>query len=128
MVDRKTTKNIYRMPLIEGAGVIRSLCPVDPSTGCRDSIGQIMKRAVNDPVKARLVSQVLQEVPSIVSDRRVTDDDKFDMIIEQFHVGTPAESDELRKRLTPFVNSLLREAKGQKEYQSPQVVEKVLLQ
>ena len=120
-VNRKDTSNIFRKPLIEGAGVIHSLCPVDPSTGCRDSIGQIMKRAVNDPVKARLVSQVLQELPSIVSDRRVKDDDKFDMIIEHFHAGTPAEADELRKNLAPFVNQLLQDAKAKKDYQSPQV-------
>lgn len=119
--DRINTKNQFQRPLIEGAKVINSIAPIDHSTGCRDSIGQILKRAVNDPVKARLVSSLLQELPSIVSDSRVSDDDKFNLIVEHFQCGTPAEVDQLRKSLTPFVNSLLAEAKGKKEYEAPKV-------
>lgn len=94
--------------VIEGAQVLDVLCPINPTTLLREPLESALKRAVADPKLQQLVAPFLQELPTIKSDPRLTDADRFDLMVDRFSIGTPAENDAVRESLMPFTDILFK--------------------
>lgn len=92
--------------VIEGAKVFHQLMPVSKLTGQPTSLARALKQAVNNPSLSGLVNQVIQELPAIRSDSRLTDVDRLDLIIDRFSVGTPAENAVVAERLSAISDVL----------------------
>lgn len=94
--------------IIEGAEVLNVLCPINPTTRLREPLESALKRAVADPKLQQLVAPFLLELPTIQSDPRLTDADRFDLMVDRFSIGTPAENDAVRESLLPFTDVLFK--------------------
>lgn len=92
--------------VIEGAKVFHQLMPVSKLTGQPASLHRALKQAVNDPSLSSLVNQVILELPAIRSDSRLTDEDRLDLVIDRFSVGTPAENAAVAERLSAISDVL----------------------
>lgn len=92
--------------VIDGAQVIHTLCPVSKLTGLPMDIASAIRTALNDPKLNSLVMSIMQTLPSIPSDSRLTDDDKLDFVINHVDIGTPAETDRVREVLMKVTDVL----------------------
>lgn len=107
-------ESLMNVPICEGAQILETVCPINPKTGCRASLPQVLQQCVNDPLKSRQISALLVELPKIKA-ANVSDEQKLDMCVSVFDYGTPAEEDILRESLTPVVEGLLRDAAPKKD-------------
>lgn len=92
--------------VIEGSQIINTLCPVSKLTKLPMDITSAISMAINDPSLSGLVSQIVQTLPSIPSDSRLTDGDRLDLLISNFDLGTPAETDRVRASLMEIADQL----------------------
>ena len=106
-----TPNSVYDVRVIAGAEVFKTLCPVNPNTNNRESLTSSILGALRDPNKAALVSQVVQMLPAIASNSRLSDEDKLDMCFDRFEIGTRSENAQLYKELTPILQNALQTLK-----------------
>lgn len=111
----------YDVRIIAGADVFKTLCPVNPNTNNRESLTSAIMGALRDPNKAALVSQVVQMLPAIASDSRLSDEDKLDMCFDRFDIGTRAENAQLYKELTPILQNALKAVSPSSEPSSSKI-------
>ena len=94
--------------LISGMEEIETLCPVDPTTGHRDTFENIIKKAL-DPKYAGLAQRVLVELPFVQSDDdKKNDDAKLDTLVSRLDVGSMAERDAVVAQLSSISDVLFR--------------------
>ena len=98
---------VERSFLIDGADVYCQLCPVSSVTGYRQNPLELLKVLSNDPAWQRNLSAVLQEVPSVMADGKLSDDDKFAFLRHRFLSGTPSEDMNYSKLLASAVDDYL---------------------
>ena len=92
--------------IISGMEEIETLCPVDPLTGHRDTFENIVKKAL-DPRYAGLAQRVLVELPAVVSDSDLKNDDaKLDTLVSRLDVGSFAERDAVVSQLSEISSVL----------------------
>lgn len=91
--------------LIEGIEEYDCLCPVSKLTGHRANPLSMLKVALSDK-NSRLLSAILQEVPVIDSDPRISDEDKLNTLVSRLDVGTLAEHDNVTRVLSDFADYL----------------------
>lgn len=94
--------------VVAGAEVFKMLCPINPNTNNRESLTSAIMGALRDPQKSALVSQVVQMLPAIASDSRLSDEDKLDMCFDRFDLGTRSENAQLYRELTPILQNSLK--------------------
>lgn len=101
-----TPINIVPSPvLIEGAVEFDTLCPVSKFTGHRGNPLQLLGVALGDK-SSRLLDAILQEIPVIQADDRISDEDKLSTLVSRLDTGTLAEQDEVTRVLSDFVDTL----------------------
>lgn len=91
--------------LIEGVSEYDCLCPVSKVTGHRGNPLSCLKIALSDK-NSRLLDAILQEVPAINSDPRISDEDKLATLVSRLDTGTKAESDQVARVLSNFTEEL----------------------
>lgn len=100
-------KDLNNQPrLIDGLDVLDTLCPVNEKTGLRENTLSLIRKLVNDPVKARLLESLISEIPSDNSMNQLTDEQRADMLAMRFDCGTPNENERFRENLLTIVESL----------------------
>lgn len=92
--------------LIDGLDIINALTPVSPKTGMRENLLSLACKLVADPQKARLLEAAIQEIPSMRSDPRCTDEDLTDTLMMRLQTGTPSENDTFRSGLLELIKSV----------------------
>lgn len=108
------SKNLAKLPntlnvkssapaVIEGADVLDAVCPVSSLTGNRMSIYEAMQMVGNEKY-SRAIEQLLPEVPTIMSDPRLTDDDRVDLMVSRLATGSASEDARVREQLASIVS------------------------
>ena len=76
--------------VLEGEELYDTLCPVSKLTGHRMSVFKLLGKLTG--AKADLLNAVLQELPTVASDPRLSDQDRADFLVSRLCSGTPAEN------------------------------------
>lgn len=90
--------------VIEGADILDVVCPVSKFTGHRESAFKLLGKLTG--AKADLLNAVLQEIPSLASDSRLSDEDRVAAIVDRLSTGTPAEDSLMAERLMADIDAL----------------------
>lgn len=96
--------------LIDGATEYETLCPISKVTGHRANPLTLLKLALSEK-NSRLLNSILQEVPSIPSDKNLSDEDKIRLLPSVRTVGTQAEQDNLVRELMNVADVLFSDNK-----------------
>lgn len=99
--------SVERSFLIDGADVYCQLCPVSSVTGYRQNPLELLKVLSNDPAWQRNLAVVLQEIPSVIADDKLSSEDKFAFLRHRFLSGTPSEDLNYSKLLASAVDDYL---------------------
>lgn len=89
--------------VIEGAEALKQLCPVSSLTGNRMSLYEAMQMVGNEKY-SRAVAQLLPELPTLMSDSRLSDDDRVATLASRLSTGLPSEDDRVREALSKIVS------------------------
>lgn len=89
--------------LFEGWDALESVCPVSSLTGNRMSIYEAMQMVGNEKY-SRAIDALLPEIPAIMSDARLSDDDRVDMMVSRLSTGSTSEDTRLREQLSQIVS------------------------
>lgn len=92
--------------LIDGLDIINALTPVSPKTGMRENLLSLARKLAADPQKAKLLEAAIQEIPSMRSDPRCTDEDLTETLMMRLQTGTPSENDAFRSGLMELIKSV----------------------
>lgn len=92
------------VPVMEGLELLDVVCPVSKATGHRQSPFKLLGKLTG--AKADVLNAVLQELPTIVSDPRLSDEDRVAYIVERCSSGTPAEDALMAERLMNDIDAL----------------------
>lgn len=90
--------------VIEGAELIDAVCPVSKFTGKRCNPLSLLGMLTG--AKAEVLNSILQELPVVRSDSRLTDEDRINFIVERCSTGTPAEDALMAERLMKDIDAL----------------------
>lgn len=90
--------------VIEGAEIYDTICPVSKLTGHRESPFKLLSKISG--ADSALVNQVLQELPSIASDARLSDEDRVQSLVSRLSTGTPAEDAIMAEKLMADLDAL----------------------
>lgn len=105
--------------VIEGAELFDTLCPVNKLTGHRSSVFKLLGKLTG--AKADLLNAVLQELPTVQSDPRLSDQDRVDYLVSRLSTGTPAEDALMAERIMNDLDAL-----GLSSKQADKVVESTI--
>lgn len=104
MVTRQLDVELPDAPfVIEGAEALKQLCPVSSLTGNRMSLYEAMQMVGNEKY-SRAVEQLLPELPTLMSDSRLSDDDRVATLAARLATGLPSEDDRVRESLSKIVS------------------------
>lgn len=90
--------------VIEGAELFDVVAPVSKFTGHRENPLSLLGKLTG--AKADVLNAVLQELPTVASDPRLTDEDRVAYIVERCSSGTPAEDALMAERLMNDIDAL----------------------
>lgn len=90
--------------VIEGAEIYDTICPVSKLTGHRMSVFKLLGKLTG--AKADLLNAVLQELPTVASDPRLTDKDRADFLVSRLCSGTPAENAVIAEKIMNDLDTL----------------------
>ena len=90
--------------VIEGAELFDVIAPVSKFTGHRENPLSLLGKLTG--AKADVLNAVLQELPTISSDSRLSDEDRVAYIVERCSSGTPAEDALMAERLMNDIDAL----------------------
>lgn len=109
-------------PMIEGATEYETLCPISKVTGHRANPLTLLQLALSEK-NSRLLGSILQEIPSIPSDKNLSDEDKIRLLPSVRTVGTQAEQDNLVRELMQVADVLFPDNKElqQNVVENPQI-------
>lgn len=93
-------------PVIEGAEIFDIVAPIVKLTGKRENPFKLLTTLANNPEKQRALSVVMQELPTLVSDPRLTDDDRVELLRPRLMVGTPSDDDNFMRYLEGLAKPL----------------------
>lgn len=102
--------------VIEGSEIFDTLVPVSKFTGRRENPLSLLSKISG--ADSALLNSVLQELPSVASDSRLTDEDRANWLVSRLSTGTPAEDAMMAKYI---MNDL--EALGLKSREAVKVVD-----
>lgn len=88
----------------EGKELYETCCPVSKYTGHRESPFKLLGKLTG--AKADVLNSLLQELPTVFSDPRLTDSDRARFIVERAVSGTPAEQAIVAERLANDLEAL----------------------
>lgn len=89
--------------VIDGAELLEQVCPVSSLTGNRMSLYEAMQMLGNEKL-SRAIDALLPEVPAILSDSRLSDDDKVSMLESRLDCGSSSENARMRESLAKVVS------------------------
>lgn len=89
--------------VIEGAELLYQVCPVSKLTGNRASLYEAMQMLGNEKY-SRALEALLPEIPSIMSDSRLSDDDRVSLLASRLNTGSPSENERLNANLAKIVD------------------------
>lgn len=98
------------VPVIEGNEILDVVCPVSKFTGHRESAFKLLGKLTG--AKADVLNAVLMEIPVLVSDSRLTDEDRVQTVVSRLSSGTPAEDALMAERLMADIDALGLSAKS----------------
>lgn len=90
--------------VIEGKELYETVCPVSKFTGHRESPFKLLGKLTG--AKADLLNAVLQEIPSLASDPRLSDEDRVNAVVDRLSTGTPAEDSLMAERIMNDIDAL----------------------
>lgn len=90
--------------VIEGAELFDVVAPVSKFTGHRENPLSLLGKLTG--AKADVLNVVLQELPTVASDPRLSDEDRVAYIVERCSTGTPAEDALMAERLMNDIDAL----------------------
>lgn len=90
--------------VIEGADLYDVVAPVSKFTGHRENPLSLLAKLTG--AKADVLNVVLQELPTVASDPRLSDEDRVAYIVERCSTGTPAEDALMAERLMNDIDAL----------------------
>lgn len=90
--------------VIEGSELLDTLCPVSKNTGRRGNPLALLGKLTG--ADSNLLNSVLQELPALRSDPRLTDEDRVNAIVERLATGSPAEDALMAERLMKDIDAL----------------------
>lgn len=96
--------------IIEGVDLYDKVAPISSLTGRRENPLLLLQKLDANPSISRALQQLLPEIPSIRSDRRMNDDDRINLIMSRLSTGTPAEDDATRLYLESIADVLFKNA------------------
>lgn len=89
--------------VIEGAEALDAICPVSSVTGNRMSIYEAMQMVGNEKY-SRAIDALLPDIPTIMSDSRLSDDDRVDLMVSRLNTGSVTEDSRMREQLSTIVS------------------------
>lgn len=89
--------------VFEGFDALDAVCPVSSLTGNRMSIYEAMQMVGNEKY-SRAIDKLLPEIPQIMSDSRLTDDDRISLMASRLDTGSASETARLRDSLAKIVS------------------------
>lgn len=104
MDDSKNHPVACTVEVIEGKELYETVCPVSKFTGHRESPFKLLGKLTG--AKADLLNAVLQEIPSLASDPRLSDEDRVNTVVGRLSTGTPAEDSLMAERLMNDIDAL----------------------
>ena len=90
--------------VIEGTELIDTLCPVSKNTGRRENPLSLLGKLTG--AESSLLNSVLQELPTLRSDPRLTDEDRVAAVVDRLSTGSPAEDALMAERLMKDIDAL----------------------
>lgn len=90
--------------VMEGKELIETVCPVNKFNGHRESAFKLLGKLTG--AKADVLNAVLQELPVVASDSRLTDEDRAQFVVERCSTGTPAEDALMAERIMQNLDAL----------------------
>ena len=93
-----------RPVVIEGLEVFNTICPHSKSTGHRENPLSLLGLLTG--ADSQLLQSVLQELPSIASDPRLSDEDRVNYLVPRICSGTPAEQAVIAEKLMNDLDAL----------------------
>lgn len=90
--------------VVEGAELLDAVCPVSKFTGKRCNPLSLLGMLTG--AKVDVLNSILQELPVVTSDSRLTDEDRINFIVERCSTGTPAEDALMAERLMADIDAL----------------------
>ena len=106
-------KDIPRV--LDGAELFDTLLPVNKSTGMRESFESAIKRLQSDPVKARLLDNVAQQLPVVDSVVGLSVDDKLAALRPVLVTGTSFDDEVWLNQVEDTISSYLSRPAPSKE-------------
>lgn len=103
-ISSKFPSDRFAPSVIEGVELLNTLCPVSKFTGCRENPLSLLGKITG--ADSNLLNSVLQELPVIASDSRLSDSDRVDFLVSRLGSGTPAEDAILSSRLMNDLDAL----------------------
>lgn len=92
------------VPVCEGKELYETCCPVSKFTGHRESPFKLLGKLTG--AKADVLNAILQELPTVFSDPRLSDSDRAQFITERCCSGTPAENALVAERIMNDLDAL----------------------
>lgn len=93
-----------RPVVLEGAELLDTLCPVSHNTGRRENPLSLLGKLTG--ADSQILNAVLQELPTIQSNSKLTDEDRVAWLTERCSTGTPAEDALMAERLMKDLDAL----------------------
>ena len=90
--------------VLEGKELYETVCPVSKFSGHRESPFKLLGKLTG--AKADLLNAVLQEIPSLASDPRLSDEDRVNAVVDRLSTGTPAEDALMAERIMNDIDAL----------------------
>lgn len=101
--------------IIEGAELYDSVCPVSKLTGKR--VNPLTLIGLISGAKADVLNALLQDLPVLRSDSRLSDNDRVDFLVSRLSSGSPAEDAIMAEK---FMNDLEALGLSQKQIDTVQ--------
>lgn len=105
--------------VIEGAELYDSICPVSKFTGKRCNPLSLLGLLTG--AKAEVLNSILQELPTIKFDPKLSDQDRVDFIVERCSTGSPAEDALMAERLMNDLEALGLSSKQAEKFVDPSI-------
>lgn len=90
--------------LIEGLQELETLLPVSKLIGRRSDPLTLLKAQFSKD--SRLLDSLLQELPVVASDPKISDEDRFSVLAQRLSIGTPYEDEQLVQQLSKVADVL----------------------
>lgn len=112
--------DLIKPQVVEGAELLDTLCPVSKNTGRRENALSLLGKLTG--ANSALLNSVLQEIPALRSDPRMSDEDRVATVVERLATGSPAEDALMAERLMKDIDALGLSAQSVEEVKSSDTI------